>query len=140
MGLIRKALIVGAILVALPSPPAPQGDGAQPSLPSYTFAALAAAADTVADFKGFCERRPQACATGQYLTGLVEGKLRNGARMAYQWANPQPTGQNTQQASALPLPPAPGKADSKSRPSLRLATMNDTKPKSIEDLLHGTSE
>jgi hypothetical protein len=135
MGLIRKAVVVGVVLFALPSPPPQPGDGGQALLQSSSFAAFTAAADTVADFKGFCERRPQACVAGQYLAATLEGKARYGARLIYEWANPHPAGEPTQ-SSSLPLPPPPGKA----KPTLRLATMNDSKPKSIEDLLHGTAE
>ena len=75
MGLIRKAIVLGGILLALPSPPAVQqmADG-QANFQSSTFATITAAADTVADFKGFCQRRPQACVTGQYLAYMLENK------------------------------------------------------------------
>jgi hypothetical protein len=140
MGLFRKAIVVGVILFALPSPPPQPGDGANASLQSSSFAAFTAAADTFADFKGFCERRPQACVTGQYLTALVEGKLRYGAKLAYEWANPQAAQQAAKQADALATPALPARPDGKAKPPLRLATINDAKPKSIEDLLHGSSD
>ena len=133
MGLIRKAMVVGGVLFALPSMPAPQGTGDQASVQPSTFAAIAAAADTVADFKGFCERRPQACITGRYLVTALENKARYGAHLIFEWASPQDTQQT---ASITPL----AKPDGKAKPQLRLATLNDSKPKSIEDLLHGTAD
>ena len=135
MGLIRKALVVGGILFALPTPPATQQvAGADASLQSSTFATLSAAAETFADFKGFCERRPQACATGQYLAATLEGKARYSARLLYEWANPTPAPQiQTTQVKPLPVP-KPG------QPPLRLATLTDAKPTTIEDLLHGSAE
>ena len=136
MGLIRKALVVGGLFLALPSPPAPLGADGQPSMQSSTFAAFTAAADTFADFKGFCERRPQACITGQYLAAVFEGKARYGVHLIYEWANPQAAQDTQQTATTLPL----AKPDTKAKPQLRLATLNDSKPKSIEDLLHGTAE
>ena len=136
MGLIRKALVVGGLFLALPSPPAQQGADGQPGMQSSTFAAITAAADTFADFKGFCERRPQACVTGQYLAATFEGKARYGARLIYEWANPHAAQDAQQTATALPL----AKPEAKAKPQLRLATLNDSKPKSIEDLLHGTAE
>jgi hypothetical protein len=136
MGLIRKALVVGGLFLVLPSPPAPQEADGQPGMQSSTFAAITAAADTFADFKGFCERRPQACVTGQYLAASLEGKARYGARLIYEWANPH-AAQDAQQAAAI-LPLA--KPDAKAKPQLRLATLNNSTPKSIEDLLHVTAE
>ena len=136
MGLIRKALVVGGLFLALPSPPAEQGADGQPGMQSSTFAAITAAADTFADFKGFCERRPQACVTGQYLAATFEGKARYGARLIYEWANPHAAQDAQQTATALPL----AKPEAKAKPQLRLATLNDSKPKSIEDLLHGTTD
>ena len=100
MGLIRKALIVGGLLFALPSPPATQQvAGADASLQSSTFATISAAAETIADFKGFCARRPQACVTGQYLAATLEGKAQYTARLLYEWANP-PTPSQEQIAQA----------------------------------------
>jgi hypothetical protein len=128
MGLIRKALVVGGLFLALPSPPAQLGADGQPGMQSSTFAAITAAADTFADFKGFCERRPQACVTGQYLAATFEGKARYGVHLIYEWAHPQVAQNSVQTAATKPL----------AKPQLRLATLNDSKPKSIEDLLHGT--
>ena len=138
MGLIRKAIFVGGILFALPNPPAPQQvAGADAAPQSSTFATISAAAETIADFKGFCERRPQACVTGQYLAATLEGKAKYTARLLYDWANPTtaPQEQIAQGPTkkALPLPKV-------GQPPLRLATLTETKPTTIEDLLHGSAE
>ncbi|MDE2385190.1 MAG: DUF5330 domain-containing protein [Alphaproteobacteria bacterium] len=142
MGLFRKAIVLGGILYALPSPP-PEAlvAGGQPSLQSSTFATITAAADTVADFKGFCERRPQACITGQYLAYTLEAKAKYSARIIYEWANPN-SGDGKLTASATPAP-APATAKSSLQPAnLRLATLTEAAakpPSKIEDLLRGTS-
>ena len=129
MGLVRKALVIGGILFALPTPPAslpvPRADRAPQSA---TFATFSAAAETFSDFKAFCERRPQACVTGQYLVATLEGKARYSAHLLYEWANP------AVQTAPVKLVPKPG------QPSLRLATLTDTKPTKIEDQLRDSKE
>ena len=86
MGLYRKLFVVGA-LFALPSPPqSAQDAGSQASsLVSWNY--ISAAAETVSDFKGFCERKPQVCVTAQYLATSLEGKAKYGAKLVYEWAN-----------------------------------------------------
>jgi len=136
MGLIRKVIILGGIVLALPSPPVTQQMAGQPMLQSSTFATLAAAADTVADFKGFCARRPQACVTGQYIAYTLEAKAKYTARMLYEWASPGMPPEQTQVAAHVsPEKPhlAPGV------PALRLASFTEPKPTKIEDLLRSTS-
>jgi Family of unknown function (DUF5330) len=89
MGLIRKIIVVGGALMAMPSPPpAVQiSSVAQTSTPSSSWAYISAAADTVADMKSFCERKPQVCSTAQYLAGSLEGKAKYSAKLVYEWAN-----------------------------------------------------
>ena len=89
MGLIRKALVVGGIIFAMPSPPATvqTGQAAQSMPDSTSWNYISAAADTVADMKSFCERKPQVCITAQYLTISMEGKARYSAKLIYEWAN-----------------------------------------------------
>ena len=131
MGLIRKALVLGGIIMALPNPPATQQvAGEAPSVQSSTFAAISAAAETFADFKGFCERRPQACITGEYLAASLENKAKYATGLVYEWANPvAPVPVQTAQTKPLPK---------SGQPPLRLATLIDTKPTKIEDLLRGS--
>jgi Family of unknown function (DUF5330) len=88
MGLIRKAIFIGGALMAMPSPPAQVQTGAVAlSYPSSSWTYIAAAADTVADFKSFCERKPQVCTTAQYLAGTLEGKAKYSAKLVYEWAS-----------------------------------------------------
>jgi len=122
MGLFRKALVLGGILYALPSPPATESVVGEPSAQASTFATISAAGETVADAKSFCERRPQVCVTGLYLYSKAEAKVKYSAKLAYEWANPP-----------APISAAPAKG----QPSLRLATLDETKPAKIEDLLRG---
>jgi Family of unknown function (DUF5330) len=103
MGLFRKIMVVGGALIVMPSPPsAPQTGGIeQAAAPSSSWAYIAAAADTVADMKSFCERKPNVCGTAQYLAGSLEGKAKYGARLVYEWANESASG--LPRISALPL-------------------------------------
>jgi hypothetical protein len=86
MGILRTLLVVGAGFALLPSPPpGPSGEPAA-SAPG-NFAYLAAAAETVADMRGFCQRNPNACATAGVVAGMVEGKAKYSAKLVYEWAN-----------------------------------------------------
>jgi Family of unknown function (DUF5330) len=88
MGLIRKAIVIGGALMAMPSPPPDQtGNQVAISSPSTSWAYIAAATDTVADLKSFCERKPQVCGTAQYLAVTLEGKAKYSAKIIYEWAN-----------------------------------------------------
>jgi Family of unknown function (DUF5330) len=101
MGLIRKIIVLGGALMAMPSPPPSLQSSAvaQVGYSSASWAYISAAADTVADVKGFCERKPQVCSTAQYLAGNVEAKAKYSARLIYEWANESTTGK-----SAVQLP------------------------------------
>jgi Family of unknown function (DUF5330) len=104
MGLIRKAIVVGGALMAMPSPP-PDQSGSQIAFnsPASSWAYIAAASDTVADFKGFCERKPQVCGTAQYLAVTLEGKAKYSARMIYEWANESSAGLSHKQPTLQEL-------------------------------------
>jgi len=125
MGLFRKAVLLGGILYALPSPPATEDVAAEPSLQASTFATFSAATETMADARSFCARRPQVCVTGIYLYSKVEAKAKYTAKIAYEWANPPGGGA----APVVAVRAKPGQAQ------LRLATLTDAKPNRIEDLL-----
>ncbi|MBG1232470.1 DUF5330 domain-containing protein [Aestuariivirga litoralis] len=144
MGLIRKAIVLGGILYALPfAPDAQQGGAGNVSLQSSTFAAVEAAAGTVADLKGFCERQPRACVAGQYLAYAAESKAKYLVHAAYAWSTPQPAADvasTDDEPAAQPASTKPVKNAKSGVPALRTATINDTKPASIEDLLKGTQE
>ena len=87
MGLIIRTLVVGGALLALPSPPQLPEDAAGIKVGTNSWAYIAAAAETVSDFKGFCERKPQVCVTAQYLASGLEGKAKYNAKLLYEWAN-----------------------------------------------------
>jgi len=60
MGLIRKIIVVGGALLAMPSPPAQlQSVATALTTPSTSWTYIAAAADTVADLKSFHRCVPQ---------------------------------------------------------------------------------
>lgn len=87
MGILRKAIILGAVVLALPNPPASeQPDGIVPETTS-TFAYVAAASEAFADVRSFCERRPGVCEVAGKLAGNMEVKAKYGARLVYEWAN-----------------------------------------------------
>jgi Family of unknown function (DUF5330) len=86
MGILRTLLIAGAGLALLPSPPPGPSGEPVPSGPG-NFAYLAAAAETVADLKGFCQRNPTACSTAGAAATIVEGKAKYSAKLVYEWAN-----------------------------------------------------
>ena len=128
MGLLRKAIVLGGLFYFLPSPPATENVAQETSAPPSTMATLYAATETVADAKGFCERRPQVCVTGYYILSKVEAKALYSAKLAYLWANP-------------PTAPIAVAAHVKAgQAPLRLATLNDPKPTTINDLLRGSEE
>ena len=96
MGLFRKAIVVGAIVFVMPTPPASENGGvAQATANSSTFAYIAAAVDTMADVKGFCERKPEVCATAQYFASSFEGKAKYSAKLIYEWANESASGRRS---------------------------------------------
>lgn len=86
MGILRTLIIAGAGFALMPSPPpGPAGEPAA-SGPG-NFAYLAAAAETVADVRGFCQRNPNTCATAGVVATVVEGKAKYSAKLVYEWAN-----------------------------------------------------
>jgi hypothetical protein len=108
MGLIRKVIVLGGALMAMPSPPPSLQNpaAAQAGYSSASWTYISAAADTVADVKGFCERKPQVCSTAQYLAVNVEAKAKYSARLIYEWANESATGK-----TAVHLPQNIAKSD-----------------------------
>lgn len=88
MGILRSTLIIGAVFAALPSPPpgvdpAPASQAAGPG----TFAYLAAATETFADLRSFCERRPGVCTTAGYVADTMQAKAKYSFKLVYEWAN-----------------------------------------------------
>ncbi len=113
MGMLRKAIVAGGLFVALPMPP--QGVAGQPSEQQAgpgTFAYVAAAAETFADVKSFCERRPMACNVAQYIAVTAEAKTKYSAKIVYEWANTRDNGDKavhvlgtqTADSGRVPLP------------------------------------
>ena len=122
MGLFRKAIVLGGILYALPSPPATEPVVGEPSVQASTMATISAATEAVADAKSFCDRRPQVCVVGLYLYSKAEAKALYSGKLAYEWAF------NDKPSVAQKAPP------------LRLITMDESKPTKMNDLLRGPSE
>lgn len=85
MGMLRNLIIVGAAIAFMPSPPPGENDA--PPLATGAFAYVAAAAETVADLRSFCQRNPNVCATAGAMAQTVEGKAKYSAKLMYEWAN-----------------------------------------------------
>jgi Family of unknown function (DUF5330) len=86
MGMLRTLCVVVGAVALMPSPPpevsgqaAPQGPGA--------FAYVAAAAETVADMRSFCQRNPAVCSTAGVFAQTLEGKAKYSVKLVYEWAN-----------------------------------------------------
>jgi hypothetical protein len=85
MGMLRNLIIVGAAIAFMPSPPPGETDATPPS--AGAFAYVAAAAETFADLRSFCQRNPNVCATAGAMAQTVEGKAKYSAKLMYEWAN-----------------------------------------------------
>jgi hypothetical protein len=132
MGLIRKIIVVSGALMAMPSPPQSAQDLSGGSLASWSY--ISAAAETVSDFKNFCERKPQVCVTAKYLAGNLETKAKYSAKMVYEWANESAN----VQPKRTKLPDNLAKADeiNTGTAEAKLAmTSNGTSTLRIEDLI-----
>jgi hypothetical protein len=151
MGLIRKAILIGGVIAAMPSPPPDGQDNTQMAAQSSLGAGIAyvsAVGATVSDAQGFCGRQPAVCSTAQYFATTLQGKAKYSARLVYQWANDagvaakpaeapgQMVAQQTAPAQPVPIPVA--------APALRKKThvnVADNADLKIEDLIndmHGT--
>ncbi len=85
-------LVLGAGFALMPSPP-PEPGATYQSGPG-NFAYIAAAAETVADMRSFCQRNPNVCVTAGAVAQTVEGKAKYSAKLIYEWAN-EATGEGT---------------------------------------------
>jgi hypothetical protein len=84
MGILRNALIIGALAMAVPTPPTEKaGDIVQPS--AFTY--VTAAAETFADVRAFCDRQPNVCVTAGVIANSMEAKAKYSAKLIYEWAN-----------------------------------------------------
>ncbi len=71
----------------MPNPPvSEQGNGIVAPTAS-SFAYVSAAAETFADVRAFCERRPGVCQTAGHLAVTMEAKAKYSAKLIYEWAN-----------------------------------------------------
>ncbi len=140
MGLFRKAILIGGVIFAMPSPPVilQPGQTTQTIPYSTSWTYIAAAADAVADMKSFCDRKPQVCSTAQYLAVTMEGKARYSAKLIYEWANESAHGQT----AALPQNMAASDPINTGTLKVKLrGTLAENSTLKIEDLVpdwHGT--
>jgi Family of unknown function (DUF5330) len=107
MGMLRTLIVLGAAIAFMPSPP-PDQAGTEPASPG-TFAYMAAAAETMADMRGFCQRNPNVCVTAGAVTRTVEGKAKYSAKLIYEWANDDKTKPVVAQADSIQTGSAPAK-------------------------------
>ena len=145
MGLIRKAIFIGGLILAIPSPPPDGQDQTQAVAQSSIGAGLAyasAVSDAVGDAKGFCSRQPKVCSTAQYFAGSLQGKARYSVKLITQWASE--TGAAPASSPAQLVADAPTKPNLPAAPALRKKThvnVADNSDLKIEDLIndiHGT--
>jgi Family of unknown function (DUF5330) len=100
MGMLKTLLVLGAGLALMPSPPPdPNGSTAQASPGSFAF--LAAAAETFADVRSFCQRNPNVCVTAGAVAQTVEGKAKYSAKLIYEWADDAKSGQKQDDLAAV---------------------------------------
>lgn len=85
MGMLRTLLVLGAGFALLPSPPPDPGATYEPGPGNSTY--IAAAAETVADMRSFCQRNPNVCLTAGAVAQSVESKAKYSAKLVYEWAN-----------------------------------------------------
>ncbi len=149
MGLIRKAILVGGVIAAMPSAPpdatAPNQVASQSSL-GAGIAYVSAVGATVSDAKGFCMRQPQVCSTAEYFATTLQGKAKYSARLIYQWANDSAVAAKPEAETGQLMAEAPAKAEPAAQPvpALRKKThvnVADNSDLKIEDLIndiHGT--
>lgn len=86
MGMLRNIIVVGAAIAFMPSPP-PNELGTDSTQTVSSFAYVAAAAETVADMRSFCQRNPNVCSTASAVAVTMEGKAKYSAKLIYEWAN-----------------------------------------------------
>ncbi len=133
MGILRNAIILGAVAVAMPNPPATETAGGVVPPTASSFAYVAAAAETFADVRTFCERRPGVCQTAGHLAVTMEAKAKYSAKLIYEWANE--AGAETPRTTALPpdLAAADPIATGTAEPRLKATASQSTLR--LEDLL-----
>lgn len=85
----------------MPSPP-PEPAGSQTPATPGTFAYVAAAAETFADVRGFCQRNPNVCGTAGAMATAMEGKAKYSAKLIYEWANEAKTASADQIQTSSP--------------------------------------
>jgi hypothetical protein len=143
MGLIRKAILVGGVIAAMPSAPPDIADPAQVAAQSSLGASIAyvsAVGATVSDAKGFCMRQPQVCSTAQYFATSLQGKAKYSARLIYQWANDSAVAAKPEAETGQLVAEAPTKPEGVTPPPpLRKKThvnVADNSDLRIEDLIN----
>jgi hypothetical protein len=107
MGILRNAIILGAVAVAMPNPPSSEQPGGAVPPTTSSFAYVAAAAETFADLRTFCERRPGVCQTAGHLAVSMEAKAKYSAKLIYEWANDA----SAEEPRSTLLPPDMANAD-----------------------------
>jgi Family of unknown function (DUF5330) len=132
MGMLRTLFVLGAGFALMPSPPP---DAATTASGPSQFAYIAAAAETVADLRSFCQRNPNVCVAAGSMAQTVENKAKYSAKLIYEWAN-EATGDGRIKnlpdnlASADPVEiSAPTVAAASMKASQNTLTLADLEPK-----------
>jgi Family of unknown function (DUF5330) len=85
MGMLRTIIVLGAGFALMPTPP--PGEQAQYEANPGRFSYVAAAAETMADMRSFCQRNPNVCATAGAFARTAEGKAKYSVKLLYEWAD-----------------------------------------------------
>jgi Family of unknown function (DUF5330) len=85
MGMLRNLIIVGVAIAFMPSPPPGENDVTPVSMGAFAY--MAAAAETVADLRSFCQRNPNVCVTAGSMAQTLESKAKYSAKLMYEWAD-----------------------------------------------------
>jgi hypothetical protein len=127
MGMLRKIVIVGAAVALMPSPPDEAQTADQIAAGNTSvFSYVAAASETVADLRGFCERNAFACETAGKMAVTLEGKAKYSAKLLYEWANEATQPVALQQSDEVVLAKAsPQNKVDEAPPALRLVSASD---------------
>ncbi len=118
--LFRMAFWLGLVVLLLPS----GHSGSPSSAPPSAADAVSAAEATVADMRGFCDRRPEACSVGAQAAVAFGHKAQAGAKMLYDFLSEKLGPSETGSVDAI----VGGKPQGSAAKSQNTLTAADLKP------------
>lgn len=130
--LLRTAFWLSLVILLIPADDDGNQEVSEPEI--STFQAIGAAQQTYVDMTRFCERNPVACETGASAVEIFAAKARSGARMVYEYLDPQ--GANDTDAGETAVGAAPASA-ADSRPAT--SDVASREPRSDRNLHTGST-